>query len=785
MAVKMWRRLFRRLGYRQRLAVLLILVALVPVVSALVADVWLWPLPHDKLTRPHSQFVYARGGEMLGAYASSDGFWRRPVRLEDLSERLVQTVLVCEDRWFYVHPGVNPLSLLQAAWDNVRAGRVVRGGSTISMQIARMMEPKERTVGSKLVEILRALQLEWHYSKEQLLECYFNMVPYGGNIEGAGAASWFYFGKDAGELTWAESAVLAGIPVSPNRYRPDRAPEECRKRRDRILRLLAERGVITPKQLQGALSEQMPQARLERPDFAPHVRRDVAAMFPDSSVLVTSIDFQFQRIAERLARRHAERLAPDEVHNLSVVVVDNATREVVALVGSADFNDRRHHGQINGALAPRSPGSALKPFVYALGFETGQVAPLSRLPDVPVDYSGYRPENYDEGYRGVVSVTEALVQSYNIPAVTLASRVGLEKVFDVLQASGVSTLREHYYDHGLPLVLGGCEVKLAELTNAYAVLASGGEYRPLAWLAGSSADTAIRVLSGEACWLVTGILAELERPDLPASWEFTEDLPRVAWKTGTSYGRRDAWTIGYNPHYTIGVWAGNFSGEGSVDLVGAESAAPVMFDLFNQVMRGRDPVWFARPEGVSQRLVCAESGMPPNDPQAATVWEEYIPGVSPSAPCNVHQTIFVDTATGYRLLPACVRDERAVRHRVAIWPPRIATWLDRAGQIAPLPPLSPDCRGQLAAEGPVISSPVDDARFVLQSGRPREYQKIPLVASSETGGKLHWFVDRELLASGRAGEALFYAPEPGRHTLLCVDDQGRSAEVRIVVEGRR
>jgi penicillin-binding protein 1C len=358
----------------------------------------------------------------------------------------------------------------------------------------------------------------------------------------------------------------------------------------------------------------------------------------------------------------------------------------------------------------------------------------------------------------------------------------LDGVFDLLKESGIGTLREKFYEHGLPLVLGGCEVQLTELTNAYATLASGGVYRPLRWLAKAPEDTSSRVLSAEACWLVTEILAKLERPDLPSSWEFTPDLPMVAWKTGTSYGRRDAWTVGYNPQYTIGVWAGNFSGEGSVDLVGAESAAPVMFDLFNQLMRGQSPRWFVRPEGVSQRLVCAESGMPPNDPSAATVWEEYIPGVSPSARCNVHQTIYVDTSTGYRLLPACVQGSHAARRRVAIWPPKIATWLKRAGQSAPLPPLAPDCRGQLAAEGPVISSPADDSRFVLQSGRPAAYQKIPLIASTDTGGELHWFVDRELLASGRAGEAVFYEPEPGRHRLLCVDDQGRSAEVTITVE---
>jgi len=746
-------------------------------------DRYVFPLPVERLNRPHSQFIYARDGRLLTAFASSDYFWRQPVTLGEISPDLVRSVVACEDRWFYYHPGFNPVSMIEAAVANIKAGRVVRGGSTITMQIARMMEPKSRTIGNKLIESFRSMQLELHYSKDELLEIYFNTVPYGGNIEGVGAASHFYFGKRPDRLTLSEAAILTAIPASPNLYRPDIAGNVCRMRRDQVLAYLHDRANITNEEYRAAIGEEIPTKRLERPFVAPHFCQIVAAQYPERSDIVTTIDPFTQTVAERLAREHITVLHDRGIHNLSVVVIDNKTGELLAQVGSPDFNDDRHNGQINGAYALRSPGSALKPFVYALGFETGAITPSSRLDDIPISYRGYSPENYDQTYHGVVAVRDALVQSLNVPAVNLTSQIGLRPFYDFLKAGGLSSLTQEYDYYGLPLVLGSGEVSLMDLSAAYSSLARHGTYLPVRILCDSPSAPPTRLLSDETCYILSTILAELHRPDLPTSWEFTADMPTVAWKTGTSFGRRDAWAVGYNPDYTVGVWVGNFSGEGSPYLVGAEAAAPLMLSLFREITTGHEPRWFEQPAGVGIRDVCTVSGDLPGKYCHSTRRELYIKGVSPCAVCPVHRQIFVDHKTGYMLCRACTHGKQIDSVIVEEWPPRVTEWLLDHGVIPSLPQHNPQCRGIFAENIPVIISPEDSSIFVMEPTIPGEYQKILFDASVALDARtLHWFLDERLFATCDAGGRIFYAPQPGRHSLMCIDDFGRSSKVTFEVK---
>ena len=753
------------------------------VAAAAVFDRVIYPLPTGKLTRLHAHFVYSREGHLLNSFASEDFFWRRPVALDEISPRLVESVIAIEDRWFFYHPGVNPVALVGAAVDNLRAGRIVRGGSTITMQIARMMEPKERTIGHKLIEILRAFQLEMRYSKTELLGIYFDLVPYGGNIEGVGAATHFYFEKTPERLSWSEAAILTAIPASPNEFRPDLHPERARARRDVILERLADQGTITRAEFRAARAEEIPTGRMERPFVAPHFSQMAAARYGDSTVLRTTIDLGVQLLCERLSGRYRGRLVPKGIHNLAVVVLDNATGDILGLVGSPDFSDERHHGQINGALAGRSPGSALKPFAYALGFEKGLITPASMLDDIPVSYSGYAPENYDEKYHGVVSAREALRQSFNVPAVNLAAQVGLAEYHGLLRRGGLAGLEREYYRYGLPLVLGACEISLLDLTNLYASMAREGLYRRPRLLGTDTTTGERRLLSAEACYLTTSILAELERPAFASTWEFTSDLPQVAWKTGTSYGRKDAWTIGYNPVYTVGVWAGNFSGEGSPELVGAETAAPLLFEIFDELMRGREPVWFERPPGAGVREVCAVSGMPPAEWCPVTRPDLYIEGVSPVRRCDVHQRILVDHNDGYRLCRACAWGHTVDTVITEQWPARLTGWLvHRSGAFA-LPEHNPECTGVIIEDAPVITSPESGVTYRLAAERPVQYQRILFRASAAPGARtIHWFLDSELFASREAGAGVFYDPEVGRHELMAVDDLGRSSTVSFEVE---
>jgi len=759
-----------------------IIAVLLIATLVLVLDRWVFPLPPEKLARPTAQFVYSREGRLLSSFASRDQYWRLPVTVGELSPRLIASVMSLEDRRFRYHFGIDPLALTAAAVADIKAGAFVRGGSTITMQIARMMEPKERTLLSKLLEMLRALQLETHYSKDELVEIYFNLVPYGGNIEGVGAATHFYFDKQPGDLSWSEAAILTAIPASPNTFRPDLHSEQCRARRDMILGVLHEQGILSADEYRSALDEEIPVRRFERPFVAPHFCQSIIAANRSTPALHTTLDFGVQLLCERLAKLYHGTLAPKGIHNLSVVVLDNRSGELLGSVGSPDFTDARHQGQINGVRARRSPGSALKPFVYALGFDDGRITPASRVDDIPVSYGGYSPENYDEKYHGVVAVSEALVQSFNVPAVNLTAEVGLRRFADLLRRGGITSLNRRYYDYGLPLVLGACEVSLLELCNLYATLARGGEFRPVQQLKADSAATGSRLISAGAAYLVSDILAGLQRPDLPSSWEFTADRPKIAWKTGTSYGRKDAWTIGYNPVYTVGVWTGNFSGEGSPYLVGAEAAAPFMFEVFDELMREAEPIWFERPSTIGVREVCAVSGLPPNDDCPLTRPDLYIENVSPVVRCDVHRRLLVDRHTGYLLCRACAWGATVDTVTIEQWPARLTGWLLGQNAVTALPEHNPACRGVIADERPVIASPEADAIYRMRPQAPREYQNILFEASvSHDCRKVHWFLDDRLFATAETGRGVFYRPEPGIHKLMAVDDFGRSTTVRFEV----
>jgi len=753
------------------------------VLLGLVLDQIVFPLPYDSLFRPQSTFVYSREGRMLSCYTSTDRFWRRPVKLEEISPRLVQSVMAMEDRYFYYHPGFNPASMVSAAVDNIKAGRIKRGGSTLSMQIARMMEPKSRTISNKMLEILRAFQLEIHYSKDQLLEIYFNLVPYGGNIEGVGAAAYFYFEKHPHELSWSEAAILTAIPASPNKFRPDRNLDLCRKRRDRVLNTLVEQELITKDQAFSASGEVIPTARVTPPQMAPHFAQTAALNYAGLSSVRSTVDYDIQRTCERAAGHHHARLRSKDIHNLSIVVLDNQTGQLLAMVGSPDFADFAHSGQVNGAVAKRSPGSTLKPFVYGLAFDEGLASPLTRLEDIPVNYSGYKPVNYDEQYHGLVALDRALIRSYNVPVVNLTSHMGLSRVHAALRRGGLTTIDRPYLDYGLPLVLGACEVRLVDLANLYSSLARGGVVIPVTDTLQASTGQEQRVLSPEASYLITDILSRLERSDLPTAWQSTTDMPRVAWKTGTSFGRKDAWSIGYNPEYTVGVWAGNFDATGSADIVGALIATPIVLDIFREISGGENATWFRQPDRVSERRVCAVSGQVPGRFCEETVGEKFIPGVSPSTRCEIHQRIHVSTDKGHRLCRHCAHDVPKRDTIVSIFPAKAATWLARTGVATGLPAHNPNCPNFQKGAAPVITSPESDGTYYLVQGRPLQYQRILLEASAADGhGRLHWFVDGEHLESSGTNERVFYQPEPGSHTLTCSDNQGRATSIEFVVE---
>ncbi|MFH1514342.1 MAG: penicillin-binding protein 1C [bacterium] len=754
-------------------------LVLLPVITFFILNL-IYPLPVKELRRDKSTVVYSRDGELLSLYLSGDDHWRFDSDIEEIPEFFKKALIEYEDRWFYSHPGINPFSLLRALVVNVRSGRTVCGGSTLTMQVARMMEPKPRTFRSKLIEMFRAIQLESKFSKQEILEFYFNLAPYGGNIEGIAAASYFYFGKSPAVLSKSDSLTLVGLPNSPTHLRPDKHPDRSRKHRDRIANLMMERRLITHDEYQDILTDELPRTRYPVPQLVPHFSRLVKEKNPGMDRIKSTIDLKKQKLCEDLLKQHLDPMTELGITNGSIIVIENKSGAVRAMVGSRDFGDSLISGQVNGSIAPRSPGSAMKPFAYALAFDEGLVSPRMMLVDVPVNYSGYTPVNFDNEYHGGIPAMDALKYSLNVPVINIHSQLG-DRFFNFLKSGGITTLdkpREHY---GLPLVLGSGEVTLLELTNLYSILANDGFSQEYQLVEKTDNAKPRQILSNASCYIVSEILADIKRPDLPDSWESTVSANKIAWKTGTSYGHRDAWSIGYNPEYTIGVWIGNFSSQEAEELVGVEVAAPLLFEIFNSISTSSE--WFKKPDSVNTRLVCTVSGMPPNGDCPHTIDEIFIPGKSPAMKCSIHQRFFIDNETGLRLAMSNKHLREHTQRVFEILPEKIATWRKRMGYpVDEVPNLFTESDYFTKGNPPIINSPLNFSSFILRKNVPLEHQKILLEASvSNTKNNLFWFVDGELLSQNSPDKNQFYYPKIGKHKITCMDNDGFSSFVTIEI----
>lgn len=754
----------------------------VPWLGFLVLD-RLFPFPEARLVRPAARIVTDHRGEPLRLFLPPDGILRLPVALEQVSPALRRAIVASEDRRLGRHPGVDPWAVLRAAWSNARAGRIVSGASTIPMQIARLVDPRPRTLGAKAIEAFRALQLARRFDADALVELYLGLAPFGGNLEGVGAAAWLHLGVAPGDLSLGGAALLTALPRAPAAYDPARHPEAARRARDRVLEQLVARGAFPDEAVAFARRQPVPTVRQPMPFVAPHFSRWVAERFPGRDRISTTLDAAQQRGVEALVESHVRALRSRGPGNAAAVVLDLETRGVRAMVGSADFFEVGRPGQVNGALAPRSPGSTLKPFLYALAFDRGAIVPDSFLLDVPTDYAGYVPENYDGAHRGRVTAREALVHSLNVPAVRVLADVGLARFHELLLRLGFTTLDRPAMSYGLPLVLGAGEVTLLDLTNAYATLAEGGVHRAVRVEPGP-AGPGVRVLSRGAVALVTEVLAAVARPDLPRAWELARDVPAVAWKTGTSYGHRDAWAVGFSRDHAIGVWVGNLDGRSSEGISGADHAAPLLFDLFRLVeAEGARLPESAAPE-MHAVTVCAVSHELPGAFCPARVQVPALRGTSRLPTCATHRRAFVDDETGLRLAGACL-GTRPHRARIFEVPPApLAAWWRSAGRgVTPMPALHPECAEAPAGSGPRIVSPEEATPYRVRQAAPAAFQKLRLAAHAGAGTeRLYWYQDGRLVGSAPPEGRVFVPLEAGSHRLVVVDDAGRSDAVRYRVE---
>ena len=546
-----------------------------------------------------SRVALDRNGALLRAYLTSEGRWRLPATREDVDPRYLEVLLAYEDKRFFAHRGVDPPAIARAAFQLVSQGRVVSGGSTLTMQVARLLEPRQRrSLDAKIRQAVRAVQLERALSKDEILATYLTLAPYGGNLEGVRAASLAYFGREPRRLTLGQAALLVALPQAPEARRPDRFPEAAKRARDRVLDRIAGNGVFSDAEIARAKEEAVPDARQPMPLLAPHAADQARSGAPQERTLRLTIDGRLQKILERLARDRAQALGPDL--SVAMVVVDNATGEVLARVASPDYFDARRAGQVDLTQAVRSPGSTLKPFIYGLGFEDGLIHPETLIEDRPIRYAGYRPENFDLTFQGTVTVRRALQLSLNVPAVAVLDQIGPSRLIARLGEAGASLVLPRREAPGLALGLGGIGIRLTDLTMLYAGLARQGTVVPLIERAGASPPPPRRLIEPAAAWSIANVLIGTPPPENAAGG-------RIAFKTGTSYGYRDAWAVGFDGRRTIGVWVGRPDGAPVAGLAGRTAAAPILFDAFARAGVRLQPLP-AAPKGA---LIATTAKLPP------------------------------------------------------------------------------------------------------------------------------------------------------------------------------
>ncbi|HEV7382901.1 MAG TPA: penicillin-binding protein 1C [Dyadobacter sp.] len=732
--------------------------------------------------RPNVQYstqITDKDGVVLSAFLSKDDKWRMYADEKEITPQLIKTLIHKEDQYFFYHPGVNPLAMARAAIRNLSSGRRTSGASTITMQVTRLLHPRPRTYLNKVVEIFRALQLELHFSKSEILQFYFNLVPYGGNIEGIKAASLLYFGKPPQLLSLAEITTLTIVPNRPSSLRPGVQNNALLEARNSWLLRFREDQLFDDQVIQDAIAEPVYITRKSVPRLAPHLSVRLRQDNPDQPVIRTNLKLQQQRQTEEQVRNYMNRLRGQNIHNAAVLIVNNETMAVEAYVGSADFENPYDGGQVDGIRAVRSPGSTLKPLLYASAFDQGLIIPKTVLNDVPGNFSGYEPENFDRHFNGPVTTEFALANSLNIPAVRILKEMGTSSLISQLKKSGFQTVKRQEKDLGLSIILGGCGVTLEEVTRLFASFANEGNFQPLRYLkTQKKTGKAMHLVSEDAAFLVTDILAQITRPDLPANFDNTYHLPKIAWKTGTSYGKRDAWSIGYNRRYTVGVWVGNFSGEGVPELSGANTATPLLFSIFNSLDYNSPKGWYHAPANVQLRKVCADSGDIPSDFCDHQITASYIMGVSAYRKCMHMRYVFTDGKICYctYCLPATGFEKKVYAN---LAPELIAYFEQQKIPYPKLPPHNPLCERVFHDGAPIIVSPNEGSEYFVRKDEPQQIQLACQAANDVEA--VFWYINDKLLKKANPNEAVFMSPPLGKVKISCSDDKGRNSDLWIKV----
>ncbi|WP_285829689.1 penicillin-binding protein 1C [Bacteroides acidifaciens] len=758
---------------------------------------YMFCLPRQLFHVPYSTVVTDRNEELLGARIASDGQWRFPPR-KTTPEKIKQCLITFEDKHFHHHWGVNPLSIGRAIYQNTKHKRIISGGSTLTMQTIRLSRNESRTFGEKIIEMIWATRLEFRASKEEILSMYVSHAPFGGNVVGLDAAAWRYFGHSAEELSWAESAMLAVLPNAPAMIHLSKGRKMLLSKRNRLLKQLLEEKIIDSSTYELAVTEPLPDEPHPLPQIAPHL---VSHFYKERNGQYTrsTIDRGIQTHIEDLAERWSNEFNRSDIRNLAILVIDIPANQVIAYCGNVHFDRKQSGNQVDVIQAPRSTGSILKPFLYYAMLQEGSLLPDMLLPDIPININGFTPQNFSLQYEGAVPASEALARSLNIPAVMMLQRYGVPKFHNFLQQTGFKTITRPSSHYGLSLILGGAEATLWDVTNVYAQMGRAlvPDLTPRLTKEKEAKITEAKDEDEEekeekktarhtyiwdkgAVWQTFNALKEVNRPE-EIDWKSIPSMQAIAWKTGTSYGFRDAWAVGVTPRYAIGVWVGNATGEGKPGLVGAQTAGPVLFDIFNYLPASS---WFERPTGVFvDAEVCRQSGHLKGRFCEETDTVLILPAGLRTDACPYHHLITLAADEKHRVYENCANTEPIFQKSWFTLPP-VWEWYYKQHhpEYRPLPPFKAGCGEDTFQPMQFIYPPINaHIKLPKQLDGSKGFLTVEL-AHTDPNATVFWHLDDTYLMQTQDFHKISLQPAPGKHSLTAVDGEGNTVSTTFFIE---
>jgi penicillin-binding protein 1C len=753
-------------------------------------------LPKQLFKDPTATVITSQSNELLGALIAEDEQWRFPAT-HNVPEKFISCVLQFEDEYFYKHPGFNPISIFKALKGNLTSGSIKRGGSTITQQVIRLSRKgKSRTYFEKFKELILATRLEFRLSKNDILNLYASHAPFGGNVVGIDAASWRYFNRSASNLSWAESATLAVLPNAPSLIYPGKNQKRLLNKRNRLLKKLLKNGTIDELTYELSIAEGLPQKPYPLPQIAPHLLQKVARKHKGERIR-TTIDINLQGQANAVVKQHYNRLKQNEIYNISVLVLDVNTREVLTYIGNSP-TDNAHQKNVDIIDKPRSTGSILKPFLYASMLDAGDLLPNTLVADIPTQFGSYQPENFNKSYDGAVFANEALSRSLNVPAVRMLRDFGLDRFYHYLEQLKLKDLKYNANHYGLSLVLGGAESNLWDLCKSYAGMASTVNhfnenssryftnefcqpiYNSEASIDFGNLSNEKTVFDAASIYLTFESMKQVNRPEGDDSWEFYDSSKEVAWKTGTSFGFRDAWAIGTTKDYVVGVWVGNADGEGRPGLVGVQTAAPILFDVFD-VLPHSD--WFAKPyDEMLEVNICKKSGY-----RASSICDDFEPRYiqtsgQKTAPCPYHQLVHLDTSELYQVNSSCEAVSNIKNAPWFVLPPLQAYYYKTKNPFYKvIPPFRNDCSEASKISMEFIYPNQESSIFLPKDFDGNINELILKVAHSKPELELYWYIDSQFIGSTKDIHDMAILPSSGKHIITVIDALGNELKHLITI----